>query len=101
MANPVIGKPSPEGEQHSNREPVANLFDLILKLGVLGFLAYWSIVLVRPFLFIGLWSLILTVTLYPAFNWLSRLLGGRRKLAAVIVTATGLLVFTGPVVWLG
>ncbi len=50
---------------------------------------------------IALWSLILTVTLYPAFSWTARLLGGRRKLAAVLVTAISLLVFTGPIIWLG
>jgi predicted PurR-regulated permease PerM len=39
--------------------------------------------------------------LYPAFLWVARLLGGRRKLAAVAVTFISLLVFTGPIVWLG
>ena len=45
--------------------------------------------------------LILAVTLYPAFSWTAQLLGGRRKLAALIVTAISLLVFTGPIIWLG
>jgi predicted PurR-regulated permease PerM len=62
---------------------------------------YWSIVLIRPFFSIVFWSLILTVTLYPAFDWTAKRLGGRRKLAAVIVTVFCLLVFTGPAVWLG
>ena len=74
---------------------------LAVKLGLFFFLVYWSIVLLRPFLSIALWSLILTVTLYPAFSWTARLLGGRRKLAAGLVTAISLLVFTGPIIWLG
>ncbi len=73
----------------------------IAKLSLLGLLVYWSFVLVRPFLSIVLWSLILTVALYPAFDWTARRLGGRRKLAAVFVTLVGLALVTGPLVWLG
>jgi predicted PurR-regulated permease PerM len=98
----VLTKQTPaEGEQHSIGELPDDSFEFIAKLALLGFLLYWSILLLQPFLSIILWSLILTVTLYPAFDWLSRLTGGRRKLSAAIVTALALLVFTGPVVWLG
>ncbi len=76
-------------------------FERIAKLSLLGLLVYWSFVIVRPFLVLVLWSLILTVTLYPAFDWTARRLGGRRKLAAVIITLLGLTVVTGPLVWLG
>ncbi len=90
-----------EGEQHPIRPLTDDLFELIAKLSLLWFLVFWSIVLIRPFLFIVLWSLILTVTLYPVFNWAAQLLGGRRSIAAAMVTVLGLLVFTGPVIWLG
>ena len=90
-----------EGGQHPIRHLTDDLFEFIAKLGLLGFLLYWSVVLIRPFFSIVLWSLILTVTLYPAFDWIAKRLGGRRKLAAVIVTVLCLLVFTGPAVWLG
>lgn len=48
-----------------------------------------------------LWSLILTVSLYPAFSWITQHVGGRRKLAAAIVTLLSLAVVTGPLIWLG
>ena len=43
----------------------------------------------------------LTVGLYPLYNWLSEVLGGRPVLAAVIITVINLLVVIGPVTWLG
>ena len=43
----------------------------------------------------------LTVALYPAFDWLAAVLGGRRRLAANLITILGLLVVIGPVTWLG
>jgi len=89
------------GDRRLTLQSTDDIFELAVKLGLLSFLVYWSIVLLRPFLSIALWSLILTVTLYPAFSWAARFLGGRRKLAAGLVTAISLLVFTGPIIWLG
>jgi predicted PurR-regulated permease PerM len=90
-----------ESEQHPIRQLTDDLFELIVRFGLLGFLIFWSIILVRPFLSILLWSFILTVALYPAFDRIARLLGGRRKLAAAVLTALALLVFSGPAIWLG
>jgi hypothetical protein len=47
------------------------------------------------------WSVVLAVALYPVFNWLAAVLGGRRKLAAALITILGLMVVIGPVTWLG
>ncbi len=94
-----------QGRSTGERRPIVqsadDIFELAVKLGLFFFLVYWSIVLLRPFMSVALWSLILTVTLYPAFAWTARLVGGRRKLAAVLVTAISLLIFTGPIIWLG
>ncbi len=94
-----------QGLSPGERRPVVrsadDIFELAVKLGLFVFLVYWAVGLLRPCLSIALWSLILTVTLYPALSWTARLLGGRRKLAAVLVTAISLLVFTGPIIWLG
>ncbi|MGB7917273.1 MAG: AI-2E family transporter [Rhodomicrobium sp.] len=89
------------GERRPILQSADDVFEIAVKLGLFFFLVYWSTVLLRPFLSIALWSLILAVALYPAFSWTARLLGGRRKLAAVLVTAISLLVFTGPIIWLG
>ncbi len=89
------------GNQGSIPEAPDVFFERIVKILLLGLLAYWSFTIIRPFLTILLWSLILSVTLYPAFNWLAAHVGGRRKLAALVVTAVCLIVFAGPIIWLG
>jgi predicted PurR-regulated permease PerM len=74
---------------------------LAIRLALLALLIYWSFVVIRPFVAILAWSLVLAVALYPVFNWLSRLLGNRPKLAAAIMTAINLVIVIGPATWLG
>jgi len=71
-----------------------------IRLVCLGLLAYWSFVLISPFLTIIAWSIILAVALYPIFDWLSAKLHGHRALAAVAITVFTFLVMLGPVTWL-
>jgi predicted PurR-regulated permease PerM len=88
-------------EASGRRRLNATLIDLIVRLGALGALAYWSFLLVRPFVTIVTWSAILAVALYPVFEWVAIRLGGRRRLAAALVTCVGLLFVIGPATWLG
>jgi predicted PurR-regulated permease PerM len=74
--------------------------DNAIRIGLLGLLAYWSLKVIGPFVTVLLWSGIVTVALYPAFDWLARLLGSK-SLAAVIMTVLSLLIILGPVMWLG
>jgi len=74
--------------------------DLAIRLVALGLLLYLALALVRPFLTIALWSGVLAVALYPGFERMARLLGGRRRLAAVLMTILALLVVIGPMTWL-
>jgi len=79
----------------------ATVIEIAVHLGVIAFLAYWTFTLILPFASIVLWSVVLTVALYPVFEWLARKLGGRRRLAAALLTLLGLFVVIGPVTWLG
>lgn len=74
---------------------------LAVRLALLGLLVYWSFVVIRPFVPILAWSVVLAVALYPVFTWLSRLLGDRPKLAATILTLINLAIVIGPATWLG
>ena len=75
----------------------ARATDFVVRLAFLGLFAYWSLELVRPFLPVVVWAILLTVALYPAFAWLAGRLGGRRGLAALIVTLIALATILGPV----
>jgi predicted PurR-regulated permease PerM len=74
--------------------------DAAIRIGLLGLLLYWSLKVIGPFLTIALWSAILTVALYPLFDWLAARLGSRR-LAATLTTLLCLVIVIGPVTWLG
>jgi predicted PurR-regulated permease PerM len=73
---------------------------LAIRIVCLGFLGYWSLILIRPFLTIIVWSIIIAVALYPIFDWLSAKLYGHRALAAVAITVFTFFVMLGPVTWL-
>jgi predicted PurR-regulated permease PerM len=79
----------------------ATVIELAIRLAFLGLLAYWSLLLIHPFFTIIVWSIVLTVALFPVFEWLAAALGGRRALAASLITIVNLLVVFGPVTWLG
>ena len=70
--------------------------EMAMHAGFIALLAYWSFVLVSPFLPIIVWSVVLAVALYPIYDWLTSLLRGRQRLAATTVTIAGLLVVIGP-----
>ena len=73
---------------------------LAIRIVCLGFIGYWSLILIRPFLTIIVWGIIVAVALYPIFDWLSVKLYGHRGLAAVAITILSLLVMLGPASWL-
>src|ERR1700716_3315078 len=73
--------------------------ELAIRIAALGLVLYWTLILLLPFLTIGIWSAVLTVALYPAFEWLARRLGGRRRVAAVLNTIFSLVGVVGPATW--
>jgi predicted PurR-regulated permease PerM len=77
----------------------ATAIDLAIRLLLLGLLCYLALIIVRPLSGIIIWSVVLAVALYPVFEWLAAILGGRRKLAAIIVTIVSILIVLGPVAW--
>ena len=78
-----------------------DIIQLAIRLGLLALLLLWTFVLIRPFVPILAWSVVLAVALYPLFSWLARVLGGRPRTAAAILTIINLGVVIGPATWLG
>ena len=74
--------------------------ELTIRLGVLGLLLYWSFFLIHPFITIAIWSVVLTVALYPVYDWIVDRLGGRRRSAAALLTLINVLIVIGPATWL-
>src|SRR5262249_16925672 len=94
--------PAMEDADRSSKLSASNdeLLLFAVRIVCLGLLGYWSLILIRPFLTVIVWSIIIAVALYPIFDWLSAKLYGHRALAAVAVTVLSLLVMLGPATWL-
>ena len=68
---------------------------LLLLVGALG---YACLQIVAPFIPPFIWAMILSLSTWPYYLTLSRWLGGRRNLAAILLTLLQLLVFVVPAV---
>ena len=86
----------PERELESNR-----LFEIVIRLGVLGVLLYMTIRAIAPFLEILVWGIILAVALGPAHLWLTKRLGDAAGRAAAVLTLGALLFIVVPSFLLG
>jgi predicted PurR-regulated permease PerM len=78
-----------------------DVIQLAIRLGLLAFLIYWTFLLIQPFVPILAWSIVLAVALHPVFEFLSRVLDGRPKFAATILTVINLAIVIGAATWLG
>ena len=74
--------------------------ELAIRVAVLGLLLYATFILIRPFITIAIWSIVLAVALYPAYDRMVRWLGGRRRLAAFLLTLVSVMILVGPATWL-
>jgi predicted PurR-regulated permease PerM len=91
------------GRSHRPEEPPRldrDAIELLIRIGLVAVLIYWTSIIVFPFVPILAWSVIMAVALYPAFDWLAAALGGRPKIAAGVITLVSLLLVIGPVTWL-
>jgi hypothetical protein len=60
----------PLGRPTDSRARNEELVAFVIRIVCLGLLGYWSLILIRPFLTIIIWSIIITVALYPILEWL-------------------------------
>jgi predicted PurR-regulated permease PerM len=92
--------PADQSDKSVHDRLTATSVEVTIRLGVLALLLYWSFILVRPFITIAIWSVVLTVALYPLYDVLVGWLGGRRRLAAALLTFGSLVIVIGPATWL-
>ena len=52
--------------------------------------------IVRPFVLPVAWGIIIATAIFPAYRWLGRMMGGRERLAAVVLTLIGLILLIVP-----
>lgn len=85
---------NPEFSPHTAPEKI--VIDVAIRVGSLALFIYFSFTLVRPFLGILIWSIILTVALFPIFVWLRTRLGGHGGAAAIVLAFLSFVIVFGP-----
>jgi predicted PurR-regulated permease PerM len=82
------------------RSADTGIIDTVVRLAFLALLAYWSAILIEPFLILISWSVIVVILLYPLFRWAVTRLHLPQAAVALLITALCLLILLGPVMWL-
>jgi len=71
--------------------------DSIIRLALIALIVVWSVMIIAPFVGIILWGIIIAVSAYPAFFWLTKKLGDHDGLAAAIFVVLMLMLIIGPI----
>jgi predicted PurR-regulated permease PerM len=75
---------------------VKRAVEAAIRIGVLFLIVMWALQIIRPFVSIVLWAVILAVAIYPLYAGLAKRLGGRGKLASFLITLALLAVLLVP-----
>jgi predicted PurR-regulated permease PerM len=67
-----------------------------LRIGFVGLLIILSYLILKPFLVVVMWGIIIAVGVYPLFKKFAKLLGNREKLASTLITLFALAVLIIP-----
>jgi len=87
-------------ESVDNREYVNRAVEVSIHIGLVILLAAACFFILRPFLLLIAWGIIIAITSYPGYRKLQFALGGRGVLSAVVLTALLLAFLIVPVVLL-
>ncbi|MCX6278735.1 MAG: AI-2E family transporter [Bacteroidetes bacterium] len=86
---------------HNEQGYVGKSLEVTIKVGLIIGLIFWCFLILKPFLMITLWGVIIAVAVYPFYDWLKRKLRNHAKTAAVLVTLLLLLLIMAPIAMLG
>lgn len=75
---------------------IRNALEASIRIGVLLVLVLWCFDIVKPFVTIVLWGVIIAIAVYPSYESLQAKMGNRRGLAAVVFTLIMLVVLLLP-----
>jgi len=73
-------------QQLGNEAYYARALSTSLRIGFVALLLILSWLILKPFVMLVMWSIIIAVGIYPIFKKFSALLGNREKLASTLIT---------------
>jgi predicted PurR-regulated permease PerM len=91
--------PTTPPDSESERRTATPLWDTLIRVALIGGLAWLCFQVFSPFLKLMVWSIILAVTLYPTHQWIARRLGGRQGLSSIILVTLAMALIVVPT-WL-
>ncbi len=94
----MTNKTNSPDNQSNNYVNIA--IELILKVGTLFLVVFLCFKILKPFLGMLLWGLIIAIILFPVYFRLRGWLGKRNKLSSIILTIVALSILTLPSIWL-
>ncbi len=95
------GDPPVSPEQIAdNKDYLARAVEASIHIGLVAVLLGVCLVILRPFLLLIAWGVIVSISVYPGYRKLQRALGGRDGLAAVICTLLMMAILIVPLVLL-
>ena len=62
------------------------IVDLIIRLGVLALLLMWCFDILKPFVLILIWAVVIAIAIYPVHNFFVKVFRGRTILAVIVLT---------------
>lgn len=79
-----------------SKDLAKSVFDFLIQLSIVVLIIVASFNLLNPFFSLITWSLIITISLTPLHQKVTKWLGGRKKIAAALITVFFLAIILGP-----
>ncbi len=85
-------------QQFSDKDLSKRAVLIALRISFVAFLFLLSYLILKPFLLMVVWGIIIAVGVFPIFSRLSKILGNKDKLSSIILTLTALALIITPTV---
>ncbi len=82
--------------QQDDQSNLKEIIEACIRIACVVLLAGWCFTIIRPFITPVIWGIILAVAVFPAYAWVTKRMGDRRRLAATLFAIGGLLIVIIP-----
>lgn len=85
-------------EEITHETQIQRSINTALRIGFIALLFVMSYLILKPFLGIVLWAIIIAVALFPLHKKFSKILGNREKLSVTLIVVVGITLIVVPAV---
>lgn len=79
-----------------NKTTNSSVYDITIRMFFLFLIVAWCLFIMLPFVHILLWGMILGITFMPMHNSLTKIFGGKPKLASTVIVLLSLVIIIIP-----